>query len=58
MWSAKGEAAVRTVIATARITFDAGTFTTVLGTIGVGRRSAKLSTPWVITTHWACQEEM
>ena len=34
MWSAKGEAAVRTVVATARITSDADTFSTVLGTIG------------------------
>ncbi len=34
MWSAKGEAAVRTVVATARITSGAGTFSTVLGTIG------------------------
>ena len=34
MWSAKGEAAVRTVVATARITSDASTFSTVLGTIG------------------------
>ncbi len=34
MWSAKGEAAVRTVVATARITAGAGTFSTVLGTIG------------------------
>ena len=34
MWSAKGEAAVLTVVATARITSDAGTFRTVLGTIG------------------------
>ena len=32
--SAKGEAAVRTVVATARITSDASTFSTVLGTIG------------------------
>jgi transposase len=34
MWSAKGEAAVRTVVATARLTSGAGTFSTVLGTIG------------------------
>ena len=34
MWSAKGEAAVRTVVATARITSGADTFSTVLGTIG------------------------
>ena len=34
MWSAKGEAAVRTVVATARMTSGAGTFSTVLGTIG------------------------
>ena len=34
MWSAKGEAAVRTVVATARITSGAGTFSTVLGTFG------------------------
>ena len=34
MWSAKGEAAVRTVVATARLTHQAGTFATVLGTIG------------------------
>ncbi len=33
MWSANGEAAVRTVVATARITSGAGTFSTVLGTI-------------------------
>ena len=49
MWSAKGEAAVRTVVATARITSGAGTFSTVLGTIGASRRSAKLYTPWVVT---------
>ena len=34
MWSAKGEAAVRTVVATARMSSGAGTFRTVLGTIG------------------------
>ena len=34
MWSAKGEAAVRTVVTTARITSGADTFSTVLGTIG------------------------
>ncbi len=34
MWSAKGEAAVRTVVATARLTDGATTFSTVLGTIG------------------------
>ena len=34
MWSAKGEAAVRTVVATARLTAGADTFSTVLGTIG------------------------
>ena len=34
MWSAKGEAAVRTVVATARMMSGAGTFSTVLGTIG------------------------
>ena len=34
MWSAKGEVAVRTVVATARITSGADTFSTVLGTIG------------------------
>ena len=34
MLSAKGEAAVRTVVATARITSDASTFSTVLGTVG------------------------
>lgn len=34
MWSAKGEAAARTVVATARITSSAGTFSTVLDTIG------------------------
>ena len=34
MWSAKGEAAVRTVVSTARITSGADTFSTVLGTIG------------------------
>ena len=34
MWSAKGEANVRTVMATARITSDDDTFSTVLGTIG------------------------
>ncbi len=33
MWSANSEAAVRTVVATARITSGAGTFSTVLGTI-------------------------
>ena len=33
MWSAKGEAAVRTVVATTRLTSGAGTFSTVLGTI-------------------------
>jgi len=33
MWSAIGEAAVRTVVATARITSEASTFDTVLGTI-------------------------
>ena len=34
MWSAKGEAAVRTVVATARLTCGANTFGTVLSTIG------------------------
>ena len=34
MWSAKGEAAVRTVVATARLSTDENTFRTVLGTIG------------------------
>lgn len=34
MWSAKGEAAVRTVVATARMTSDAGTFRMVLATVG------------------------
>ena len=34
LWSAKGEAAVRTVVATARLTCGAGTFGTVLATIG------------------------
>ena len=34
MWSAKGGAAVRTVVATARMTSGTGTFSTVLGTIG------------------------
>ena len=34
MWSATGEAAVRTVVATARLTSGANTFSTVLGTIG------------------------
>ena len=34
MWSAKGEAAVRTVVATARMTSGAGTFSTVLDTVG------------------------
>ena len=34
MWSAKGEAAVRTVVATARLADGATTFSTVLGTIG------------------------
>ena len=34
MWSAKGEAAVRTVVATARLTTGATTFTTVMGTLG------------------------
>lgn len=34
MWSAKGEAAVRTVVATARLSTDESTFRTVLGTIG------------------------
>ena len=34
MWSAKGEAAVRTVAATALMTSGAGTFSTLLGTIG------------------------
>ena len=34
MWSAKGEAAVRTVVATARLTSGAGIFGTVLATIG------------------------
>ena len=34
MWSAKGEAAVRTVVATARTTSGAGTFSTVPDTIG------------------------
>ena len=34
MWSAKGEAAVRTVVATARMTSDVGTFSTVLATVG------------------------
>src|SRR4051794_38224434 len=33
MWSAKGEAAVRTVVATARLTAGASTFDTVLSTI-------------------------
>ena len=33
MWSATGEAAVRTVVATARLTSGSGTFGTVLGTI-------------------------
>ena len=33
MWAAQGEAAVRTVVATARLRAEAGTFTTVLGTI-------------------------
>ncbi len=49
MWSAKGEAAVRTVVATARITSGAGTFSIVLGTIDARRRSANLRTPWVIS---------
>ena len=34
MWSAKGEAAVRTAVATARLTSGAGTYGTVLATIG------------------------
>ena len=34
MWSAKGEAAVRTELATARVTSGDGTFSTVMGTIG------------------------
>ena len=34
MWSAKGEVAVRTVVVTARMTSDAGTFSTVLATVG------------------------
>ncbi len=34
MWSAKGEAAVRTVVATARMTSGAGTFSTVLANVG------------------------
>ena len=34
MWSAKGEAAVRTVVATARMTSGAGIFSIVLSTIG------------------------
>ena len=34
MWSAKGEAAVRTVVATARLTAGTPTFSTVLSTIG------------------------
>ena len=33
MWAAQGEAAVRTVVATARLTAGVGTFSTVLGTI-------------------------
>ena len=33
MWSAKGEAAVRTVVATARLTAGASSFDTVLSTI-------------------------
>jgi len=33
MWSAKGEAAIRTVVATARLTAGADTFSTVLDTI-------------------------
>ena len=33
MWAAQGEAAVRTVVATARLRAEAGTFSTVLGTI-------------------------
>ena len=35
MWSAEGEAAVRTVVATARLTSGVNTFGTVFGTIGV-----------------------
>ena len=34
VWYAKGEAAVHTVVGSARITSGAGTFSTVLGTIG------------------------
>ena len=34
MWSATGEAAVRTVVATARLASGANTFNTVLRTIG------------------------
>jgi len=34
MWSAKGEAAVRTAVATVRITSGANTLSTILGTIG------------------------
>ena len=33
MWSAKGEAAVRTVVAAARLIFEADEFCNVLGTI-------------------------
>jgi transposase len=35
MWSAKGEAAVRTVVATTRLTSGASTFSTVMNTVGV-----------------------
>ncbi len=35
MWSAKGEAAVRTVVATTRLTSGASTFSTVMSTVGV-----------------------
>ncbi len=34
MWSAKGEAAVRTVVARTRLTSRASTFSTVPGTVG------------------------
>ena len=34
MWSAKGEAAVRTVVATTRLTSGASTFSTVMSTVG------------------------
>ncbi len=35
MWSAKGEAAVRTVVATTRLTSGASTFSTVMSTVGL-----------------------